>query len=372
MLANMLKVAPSYEITDGEFLDQAEAEIRHYGRLGVSVIVAIGKKLVEVKERIGHGNYEDFVRRRLPFTSRTARNYVRAYELLKSETISDFDLDAGSLDLLARPSTSNRVRVAALEKARTERISEAEIQKLIADDKAKSAAKAKDEAEKEASGAKAPEKSAALAQSDEWVTEIKDGAAAIAQPVCAEIDTQNEIVLLQDQTSGLEATIKESTSPATEEAVAKAKEPPDPPVDTELSSRAAEARKAIVRCVGAIKLTPEQCIAAETEAGRAQIALGAKSLTLWLKEFNQRYAKKLKGEQLPLPLDDQLPPDDLLPFFTQATADEGHDAVTIKLVSARPRGSQDNQLCKQKRRSADRHRITRGVQDPAIVAEIIR
>ena len=66
--------------------------------------------------------------------------------------ISDFDLDAGFLYRLARPSTSDGVRVEALEKARTERISEAEIQKLIANYKAKSAAKAKDEAEKEASG----------------------------------------------------------------------------------------------------------------------------------------------------------------------------------------------------------------------------
>ena len=337
MLANTLKVAPPYEMTDEEFLDQAEAEIRHCGRLGVSVIVAIGKKLVEVKERIGHGNYEDFVRRRLPFTSRTARNYVRAYELLKSETISDFDLDAGSLYLLARPSTSDGVRVEALEKARTERISEAEIQKLIADAKAMSAAKAK--AEKEASGAKAPEKSTALVQSGEWVTEIKDRAAVVAQPVCAEIDTQNAIVLLQDQTSGLEATIKESTSPATEEAVAAAKDPPDPPIDTELSSRAAEARKAIVHCVGAIKLTPEQCIAAETEAGRAQIALGITELTSWFKEFKQRYAKKLNGEQLPIPLDDQLPLDGTLPLFPKETVDDGHGAIATKRVSARIGGS---------------------------------
>ena len=264
--------------------------------------VQVHQRLVEVKERIGHGNYEDFVRRRLPFTPRTARNYVRAYELLKSETISDFDLDAGSLYRLARPSTSDGVRVEALEKARTERISEAEIQKLIANDKAKSAAKAKDEAEKEASGAKAPEKSAALAQSDEWVTEIKDGAAAIAQPVCAEIDTQNEIVFSQNQISGLEATVKESTAATAKKAVAEAKEPPDPPVDTELSSRAAEAKKAIVHCVGAIGLSAAECIAAETEAGLAQIALGIKGLTSWFKEFKQLYAKKLNGEQLPLPL----------------------------------------------------------------------
>lgn len=385
MLANTLKVAPPYEITDEEFLNQAEAEIRRSDKRVISEIVAIGRKLIEIKNRVGHGRYGQFIRDRLWFSERSAQQFVQSYEFLKSAHCADFEslhIDGSAVRLLARPSTPNEVRVEALERAaKPQGVSYSEVKRLIA--KAEAPLKAKDETEKEASGANATDKSAALAKqtqeqepgiawSEERIAEPEGGAKAIAEPVHAKINTrhQGDVLPSQHQTLAPEATIKESTAPTAEEVGAGIKEPSDPPVDTELSSRATQVRKAIIHCVGAIKLTPEQCLAAETESGLAQIALGAKGLTLWLKEFNQRYAKKLKGEQLPLPFEDTLPLDDTLPLFPKATADEGHDAVTIKLVSARPRGSQDNQLCKQKRRSADRHRTTRDARDPVIVAEI--
>ena len=120
--------------TDEEFLAQAEDEIRGYGRLVISGIVAIGKKLVEVKERVGHGNYEAFVRDRLGFSLSTARNFVHTHELFKSANFADLaslQIDVSAVFLLARPSTPNEVRTEALEKASTESISYAEVENLI-------------------------------------------------------------------------------------------------------------------------------------------------------------------------------------------------------------------------------------------------
>lgn len=401
MLANTLKVAPPYEMTDEEFLNQAEAEIRRSDKRVISEIVAIGRKLTEIKNRVGHGRYGQFIRDRLWFSERSAQQFVQSYEFLKSAQCADFEslhIDGSALRLLAKPSTCSEVRIEALRRAaQSGGITFSEVKKLIANTEA--LLKSKDEAEKEARGANEAAESTAPAeqiqdhergpaQKDDPIAELKSGATATAQSERAEIGAQyqGDVVLSQDQMPVPEATINNFTAPldekqitspskrrddaeseivdvganqpavlrvASEEAVADAKEPPNLP----LSFWATEAREAIVNCVGTIKLTPEQCIATETEAGCAQIAFGIKELTFWFKEFKQLYAKKLNGEQLLLPLDDLLPPDDLLPFFTQATADEGHGAITIKRVSARPGSSRNQRPHKAKKRSSvDRHR----------------
>jgi Protein of unknown function (DUF3102) len=102
---------------DNEFLDQAEAEIRQYVKRSASAIMAIGKKLADVKERVGHGRYQVFVRERLGFSQSTALNYVRSYEAFKSATVADLEslqIDARSLYELARPTTPEEIRTKAL------------------------------------------------------------------------------------------------------------------------------------------------------------------------------------------------------------------------------------------------------------------
>jgi hypothetical protein len=75
-----------------EFLDQAETEIRQHGRRVITGIVAIGKKLTEVKKRLGHGKYEAFVRDRLGFGLDSALRFVQSYELvLKSGNLRDLE-----------------------------------------------------------------------------------------------------------------------------------------------------------------------------------------------------------------------------------------------------------------------------------------
>ena len=98
VLANILKVAPPYEMTDEEFLDQAEAEIRCSDKRVISEIVAIGRKLIEIKNRVGHGRYGQFIRDRLWFSERSAQQFVQSYEFLKSAHCADFE----SLDLLRK------------------------------------------------------------------------------------------------------------------------------------------------------------------------------------------------------------------------------------------------------------------------------
>jgi hypothetical protein len=60
-------------------------------RLGLSKALRIGDLLTEQKSRLGHGQFISWVKTNLPFTDRTARNYMALWkrrELLKTETVS--------------------------------------------------------------------------------------------------------------------------------------------------------------------------------------------------------------------------------------------------------------------------------------------
>jgi hypothetical protein len=73
-----LRLSPPRQLSDEEFLDLAEREIRAFGRSIAHGIVEIGKKLAGVKERVGHEKYQAFVRGRLHFSEDTALNFVRS------------------------------------------------------------------------------------------------------------------------------------------------------------------------------------------------------------------------------------------------------------------------------------------------------
>jgi hypothetical protein len=118
------------------------------------------RKLVEVKERVGHGRYTAFVTERLGWSMRSGQNFVSVFEMIKSANfapLGTMTIDASSLYLLAAPSTPEEVREQVLEKAATpEGISRAEVEELV-----KEAVKAA--REKFASANFAPDESARLA-----------------------------------------------------------------------------------------------------------------------------------------------------------------------------------------------------------------
>ena len=122
MVDNLPENPQSHEISDEEFLAEAENEIRRRGKVIVSNIIAIGKKLIEIKARVGHGRYGQFVRDRLPISERTAQQYVRSYEFLKTAQCADLEalkISVSAIRLLTRPSTPVEVRMEALARAAT-------------------------------------------------------------------------------------------------------------------------------------------------------------------------------------------------------------------------------------------------------------
>lgn len=50
-------------------------------RLAIEKAVHLGGLLVRVKEEVGHGNFQTWIAENMPFTYRTARNYMDVYEV---------------------------------------------------------------------------------------------------------------------------------------------------------------------------------------------------------------------------------------------------------------------------------------------------
>ena len=60
-------------------------------KVGLETAIRIGELLTQQKEKLGHGYFTRWINANLPFTDRTARNYMRLYEgrdRLKTETVS--------------------------------------------------------------------------------------------------------------------------------------------------------------------------------------------------------------------------------------------------------------------------------------------
>jgi Protein of unknown function (DUF3102) len=321
------EIPPLHELTDDEYLDRAEGEIRGYSRNVVQNIVAIGRKLVEIKDRVGHGNYEGFVRQRLGFSPSTALRFVQSYEAVKSVTVTDLEslqIDAKALYLLARPSTPEEVRTEALERAATGGISLKEVQQLIANAQTEAERKTREAADRqvaeklaaveranEAAAIKAAEQNAALteqirqsetkiAQAGQQIAELQAAAATVAQSVRAEIEAQYQdkvVTARDDLEANVEATVKRFTGPlereievltqerddaktelasvrkqqadairaAAENAAVEAQEPLPQPVDTKLYCRSLDAGLAIAHSAKEIRLSAAECIAIEKE-----------------------------------------------------------------------------------------------------------
>jgi hypothetical protein len=286
---------PLAALDDEAYLSQAEGEIRGYGRLVVSGIFAIGRKLAEVKERLPK-RYETFVRDRLRFSTDTALRFVQSYKLLESRNLRDLkslQIDATALYLLAQPSTPEEARTAALEKAASPNgISRDEVAGLVEQARQQAASQATEQASKATEAAlakltKAEARSAELrtalaelraSRKDELTrarAEVADGFKD--KLVLSEEQLHDQVALLlkpsERRINQLEKQL-ETANGRRERAqaeidrlreAAKSKGPKAPPFDSNLSMKALQVEQAIEHLRAELKLSPADCIAIEKE-----------------------------------------------------------------------------------------------------------
>jgi len=79
------------------------AEIVGHLRMSLDKAIRIGQLLTEQKKSLKHGEFTPWLKANIPFTDRTARNYMRLHQerdRIKTETVSDL---AGAYHLLTEP-----------------------------------------------------------------------------------------------------------------------------------------------------------------------------------------------------------------------------------------------------------------------------
>lgn len=98
-------------------VQQRTTEIKALMKRAASDIVEIGQKLIEVKARLGHGNFGGWLEAEFDWKERTARNFMTVAEQFKSANFADLQIAPSALYLLAAPSTPETARVEAIARA---------------------------------------------------------------------------------------------------------------------------------------------------------------------------------------------------------------------------------------------------------------
>ena len=92
---------------------QRTSEIKELMRLTAENIISIGQKLTEVKEKLGHGSFQNWLRSEFEWSEQTARQFMQVYRWSKTIKNKNFvfsQLATSALYLLAAPSTPPEAR----------------------------------------------------------------------------------------------------------------------------------------------------------------------------------------------------------------------------------------------------------------------
>lgn len=112
----------NYEILELEnrtLVQQRTEEIRQRLRRAAQDIWEIGQKLVEVRSRLKHGQFEVWLKAEFGWSHRTAYNFINVYEAFAQPAkFADTDIAASALYLLGAPSTPQNIRDHFMQTAR--------------------------------------------------------------------------------------------------------------------------------------------------------------------------------------------------------------------------------------------------------------
>lgn len=120
-------------------------------------IIETGLELIDAKESVGHGKFEQWLDSQFGLGERTARKMMAVGRQFKTAQYADLQLAPSALYLLAEPKTPEKVREKFIAKAKTEEVTHKEVKNAI--DKTKQAKKKKPavkKAKKEAPPKKPP------------------------------------------------------------------------------------------------------------------------------------------------------------------------------------------------------------------------
>ena len=122
-----------------ETLAQHAEAIRVLGKRAIKDIIEIGRRLTEVRHGIdgkpallSHGEWLTWLEDEFGWKDQTAKNFIKVYEAsTKTPNFGDLNLPVSGFYALAAPSTPHEARAAIIEKAKEEKLSLAEVKRMI-------------------------------------------------------------------------------------------------------------------------------------------------------------------------------------------------------------------------------------------------
>lgn len=109
-----------YNALDSEtriVVQQRTSEIKTLMRRTAQDIIDIGAKLIDVKQRLGHGRFGGWLNAEFGWSESAALKMMQVTGAFKSVNFTDLNFGASALYLLAAPSTPDEARAEALERA---------------------------------------------------------------------------------------------------------------------------------------------------------------------------------------------------------------------------------------------------------------
>lgn len=108
----------SVDLATSEFLKSRAAEVKSLMRQTVETLIRTGNILIEVKNRLPHGQWSSWCESELGWSQRTAQQMMHVAETFSIESLSNLDIAASALYVLSAPSTPEQAREEALFLAR--------------------------------------------------------------------------------------------------------------------------------------------------------------------------------------------------------------------------------------------------------------
>jgi len=107
------------DLEDKIVVQQKTEEIKVLIRRTAQDVFDIGQKLSDIKTRLGHGHFGNWLKAEFEWSERTAQNFIKVYESFKSENIADLSFSQTALYVLASAPEEARSEAIAIAKEKT-------------------------------------------------------------------------------------------------------------------------------------------------------------------------------------------------------------------------------------------------------------
>lgn len=99
------------------FVEERTERIHNLARMTAAGIVQIGQYLTEVKARLKHGNFLEWIEREFAWSEPSAERFMRVFRNIKSVNLTNLEIDVSALYLIAAPSIPEPVRTEVIRRA---------------------------------------------------------------------------------------------------------------------------------------------------------------------------------------------------------------------------------------------------------------